>query len=337
MLRTQRSRVALISRAAMAALPSLWPVYGVGGVLSAATLIWMVWPSSPRPEVPAQLPTAAEVKRVAMPVGAVPATPAVMPPKSSPQPESKPTTAQPATKPQKSEEEVFRETFFDPRFDSLDARYSHEVKLTAAQVKELTEGIDAVERGGNDFERVHQTYMTLDQWVTRPDVEQAFYARIKSGLGFKFPDLPELWTKYADKSGLELNLPEYVTQGYYQLRIKNLKAAIVRGRATEGDVKFVKHAIGYVSDLRTRMNLRLQNARRLEGYLKAEGLIGQNPEAMAGQRAQADRARERWRQSLESMANDMLNQGDPGREAQDQKEREQADARQLMQDLRRRY
>jgi hypothetical protein len=341
MLRKLRSSVGPLFLASAAALPAIWAAWGVGGVLSAATLVWMVWPGSPPPHVPENLPTAAEVKGGGMHAvshASAPLAPAVLPPKAPPQPP--PTTAvvaQPATKvatPAKSDQEVFSETFFDPRFKGLDARYSHEVKLTPAQVKELTDGIDALEHAGNEFERTGLIYVELDAWVTKANVEEAFYARIKSGKGFRFPDLVELWTKYADKSGPELNLPEYVTQGYYRLRIANLKAAIVRGRATEGDVKFVRHAIGYVNEMRNRMSLRLQNARRLEGYLKAEGMIGENPAVVAQQRGQSYLARERWQESLQKTADAMMNHGDPGRQRQLEQEQDQADANRLMFELR---
>lgn len=341
MLRTLRFLVARGLPLVAYLLLTFWSAWGIGGVLTAATLVWMVWPGSGRPDVPADLPTAVVTQEVVPPVTeATVLEGAVSPPKIPPRPETLPAVAQAATRPvppPKSEKELFRETFLDPRFEGVDARYTHEVKLTPAQVKELTEGIEVLERAGDEFERVRGIYMELDLWISRSKIEEAFYARIKGGKGFKFPGLPELWTKYADKFGLELNLPEYVTQGYYLLRIKNLKGAVVRGRATEGDVKFVGHAIEYVHEIKEKMHARLANARRLEGYLKAEGMIGENPEVVARDRAQSVTAHERWEQSLQSMADDMLNRGDPGRAAQQQKERDEAEAYKLMQDLRRRY
>ena len=240
-----------------------------------------------------------------------------------------------ATQPAKSEREVFHETFFDPQVQGADPRYSHAVELTKEQVRDVIEKVDALEQRCQAFNRVQGTYLELDAWLTQSNVEDAFFARMKSGQGFKYPDLPELWAKYSDKGGPDLNLPEYIRLGYFGLRIGSIKKSIVRGRATEGDLKFLEHAYGYTDELMIRIHGRLRIARRLEGYLKAEGMLGENPAVVARQRARSEQARERWENNLQRWGDDMLERGDPGLKARRQREQDERDAARIMEEVRR--
>ena len=164
------------------------------------------------------------------------------------------------------------EAGFDPDDPRTLPEYSLPVELTDAKYRELMARMDELKELTEEFHRHENAVFQWMRVLGSQDIKDRLYLRIKTGQGFKYPEVSKRWVELTEYT-LFPDLGAFAATLAFNTQLEGMKSDVLAHRVTVGQVKWLEYGIRIYKDSAERSKTMLRHTQQLAQWLKAENII----------------------------------------------------------------